>query len=134
MGMLSLRGLNHVSFPVRDLERAVRFYGEVLGLAPIPRPDLPFPGAWLGGNGIQVHLIVPPEGAPLGSPPPSLNPLGGHVAFAIDDYEAVVTALHAAGIETLEAGSEIGQLWVRDPDGHLIELIQPRANRGGGAQ
>jgi glyoxylase I family protein len=129
MAVLALAGMNHVSFPVRDLDRAVHFYREVLGLAPIPRPDLPFPGAWLAGNGIQVHLIVPPEGAPLGSPPPSLNPLGGHIAFTIADYDAVVAALHEAGIETLEAGTEVGQLWVRDPDGHLIELIAPRAGR-----
>jgi glyoxylase I family protein len=129
MSVVALRGLNHVSFPVRDLERAVHFYKEVLGLEAIPRPDLPFPGAWLGGNGIQVHLIVPPEGAPLGSPPPSLNPLAGHVAFAIDDYDRVVSALHAAGLETLEAGSAVGQLWVRDPDGHLIELIVAREGR-----
>jgi glyoxylase I family protein len=129
MAVLALAGMNHISFPVRDLERSVHFYRDVLGLAPIPRPDLPFPGAWLGSNGIQVHLIVPPEGAPLGSPRPSLNPLGGHVAFTIADYDAVVAALHAAGIETLEAGREIGQLWVRDPDGHLIELIASRAGR-----
>lgn len=126
MAVLSLAGMNHISFPVRDLERSRHFYEEVLGLEPIPRPDLPFPGAWLARNGIQVHLIVPPEGAPLGNPPPSLNPLAGHVAFAIADYDAVVAALHAAGVETLEAGSEVGQLWVRDPDGHLIELIQDR--------
>lgn len=129
MGVLALQGLNHVSFPVRDLERSVHFYRDVLGLAAIARPDLPFPGAWLGGNGIQVHLIVPPEGAPLGSPPPSLNPLGGHVAFAVASYDTVVAALHAAGIETLEAGSQVGQLWLRDPDGHLIELIELRAGR-----
>ena len=129
MAVVALTGLNHVSFPVRDLERSVHFYRDVLGLAPLPRPNLPFPGAWLGKDGIQVHLIVPPEGAPLGAPPPSLNPLAGHVAFAIDDYDAVVQALHGAGIETLEAGSEVGQLWVRDPDGHLIELIQPTADR-----
>jgi len=126
MAVLSLAGMNHISFPVRDLERSRRFYEDVLGLEPIPRPDLPFPGAWLARSGIQVHLIVPPEGAPLGNPPPSLNPLAGHVAFAIADYDAVVAALHAAGVETLEAGSEVGQLWVRDPDGHLIELIQDR--------
>ena len=129
MALLALAGMNHISFPVRDLGRAVHFYREVLGLEPIPRPDLPFPGAWLGGRGIQVHLIVPPEGAPLGSPPPSLNPLGGHVAFSIDDYGAVVAALHTAGIETLEAGTEVGQLWVRDPDGHLVELIASRPGR-----
>jgi glyoxylase I family protein len=131
VGIVGLAGMNHVSFPVRDLEQAVHFYRDVLGLAPLPRPNLPFPGTWLGGHGIQVHLIVPPEGAPLGAPPPSLNPLAGHVAFTITDYDAVVTALRAAGIETLEAGSEVGQLWLRDPDGHLIELIRsadaPRA-------
>ncbi len=129
MAIVSLAGMNHVSFPVRDLARSIDFYRDVLGLAPIARPDLPFPGAWLGGGGIQVHLIVPPEGVALGSPPPSLNPLGGHVAFTIDDYDGVVTALHAAGIETLEAGSEVGQLWIRDPDGHLIELIRSSARR-----
>lgn len=129
MGLLALQGLNHVSFPVQDLEQSVRFYRDVLGLAPLPRPNLPFPGAWLGGQGIQVHLIVPPPGAPLGTAPPSLNPLAGHVAFAIEDYDTVVTALHQAGVETLEAGSELGQLWVRDPDGHLIELIAARGER-----
>jgi glyoxylase I family protein len=129
VGIVALQALNHVSFPVRDLEQSLHFYRDLLGLELISRPNLPFPGAWLGGNGIQVHLIVPPEGAPLGSPPPSLNPLAGHVAFAIDDYDAVVTALQDAGIETLEAGAEIGQLWVRDPDGHLIELIEPRTAR-----
>ena len=130
MPVVALSGWNHISFPVRDLASAVHFYRDVLGLEPIPRPDLPFPGAWLAGRGIQVHLIVPPEGAPLGSPPPSLNPLGGHIAFGIDDYDAVVAALHAAGVETLEAGTEVGQLWVRDPDGHLIELIAARPGRG----
>ena len=127
MAIVALAGMNHLSFPVRDLDRSVRFYRDVLGLTPIPRPDLPFPGEWLGGHGIQVHLIVPPDGAPLGSPPPSLNPLGGHVAFSIADYDAVVAALRAAGIETLEAGRELGQLWIRDPDGHLIELIRADA-------
>ncbi len=129
MPALALTGMNHVSFPVRDLERSLAFYRDLLGLAPMPRPDLPFPGAWLGGNGIQVHLIVPPEGVSLGAPPPSLNPLGGHIAFAIDDYDDVVATLRAAGVETLEAGSEVGQLWIRDPDGHLIELIASRPGR-----
>ncbi len=126
MGVVARQGLNHVSFPVQDLARSLRFYQDLLGLEPIARPNLPFPGAWLRAGEAQVHLIVPPEGAPLGAPPPSLNPLAGHVAFAIDDYAAVVAALHAAGLEVLEAGSEIGQLWVRDPDGHLIELIRAR--------
>ena len=42
------RNLHHTSFPVRDLARARRFYGEVLELDEIERPDLGFPGAWYG--------------------------------------------------------------------------------------
>jgi len=118
------RSLHHVSFAVSDLEASRRFYGELLGLREIPRPELPFPGAWYAIGDAQVHLIVPPPGAPLGSPPPTLSPLAGHAAFAIDDYEAVRDLLRARGVELLEAGAEAGQLFLRDPDGHAIELIR----------
>jgi len=118
------RSLHHVSFAVSDLEASRRFYGELLGLREIPRPDLPFAGAWYEVGDAQVHLIVPPPGAPLGAPPPSLSPLAGHAAFAIDDYEAVRDALRARGVELLEAGAEAGQLFLRDPDGHVLELIR----------
>jgi catechol 2,3-dioxygenase-like lactoylglutathione lyase family enzyme len=67
-----------------------------------------------------------PAGTPLGEPPPALNPLAGHAAFAVEDYAAAVAALERHGLEVLEAGPEIGQLWVRDPDGHVIELIVAR--------
>lgn len=123
MGGLVRGGLNHVSFPVRDLERALVFYRDLLGLEPMPRPSFPFAGAWLRAGDAQVHLIVPFEGMELGLPPPTLNPLAGHVAFSIDDYDAVLTTLRARGLEVLEAGRESGQMWVRDPDGHLIELL-----------
>jgi catechol 2,3-dioxygenase-like lactoylglutathione lyase family enzyme len=121
--MTIARGFNHVSFPVQDLERSLRFYCDVLGLEPIPRPAFPFAGAWLRAGDLQVHLIVPPPGTPVGEPPPALNPLAGHVAVAIDAYAPVVEALKARSLDVLEGGEAQGQLWVRDPDGHLIELI-----------
>jgi len=73
------RSLHHVSFAVSDLEASRRFYGDLLGLREISRPDLPFPGASYAIGGAQVHLVAPPPGAPLGAPP-SLSPLAGHAA------------------------------------------------------
>jgi len=45
------------------------------------------------------------------------------VAFRIDDYQAALDRLHAHGLTVLEAGPGVGQMWVQDPDGHIIELI-----------
>jgi len=121
------RRLHHASFPVTDLERSMRFYGEVLGLKQISRPSLPFPGAWYGAGGCEVHLIVPFEGTDVGAAPSQLNPFAVHTAFAIDDYAAALEQLRAAGVEVLETSPEIGQMWVQDPDGNIIELIQSRS-------
>jgi glyoxylase I family protein len=117
------RGMSHVSFPVRDLARSLAFYREVLGFAERPRPDLGVPGAWLSAGDAEVHLIAGVEGLPLGEPPPVLNPVAHHVAFRIDDYQAAADRLRAHDIPVLEAGPTNGQMWVQDPDGHVIELI-----------
>lgn len=124
------RRLHHVSFTVSDVEASRRFYGELLGLDEIPRPDFGFPGAWFQTGDVQVHLIVPPPGAPKDAPPPRLSPVAGHAAFEIDDYTAVRDALRERGVELLETGPEVGQLFVRDPDGNVIELIRPGGRLG----
>ena len=124
---MRIRRLHHSSFPVRDLARSRRFYEGVLGLTPVPRPDLGVPGVWYGAGDGEVHLIEVPEGADVGRPPAYTNPFGRHTAFAIDDYGAALGTLRSAGLEVLETSAEQGQMWVRDPDGHVIELIVPRA-------
>lgn len=121
---------HHASLSVTDLERARGFYEGVLGLSPIERPDFGFPGAWYQAGEIQLHLIQVPEGVDVGSPAPGTNPLAHHVAFEIDDYEAACQALASRGIETLETGAAVGQIFVRDPDGNVIELIRPGGQLG----
>ena len=44
---------------------------------------------------------------------------------SIDDYEATLAALGEEGVEVFGLGAEVGQLFVRDPDGNIIELIVP---------
>jgi glyoxylase I family protein len=127
------KGANHFSLNVRDLEASRAFYGDLLGLPEIDRPDLGFPGEWYQAGSVQLHLIGIPPGfeGDLGSPPPTLTPLANHLAFEIDDYEAVKVKLEEAGHKVIGLGVESGQLFMQDPDGHVIEFIRPGGLAGG---
>lgn len=120
-------GVHHLSFTVRDLERARPFYEGILGLETIPRPDFGIPGIWYGAGNSEVHLIELPSGVEAGSPPEKLTPLANHNAFAIDDYQRVLDFLKSSDVEVLETSPERGQMWIRDPDGNVFELIAPPA-------
>ena len=119
-----IRG-HHYSFTVGDLERSKAFYGDVLGLEEIERPDFGIPGVWYGVGETQIHLIGKPEGVDTGTPSPKLTPIANHSAFQIEDYDAAVARLRECGAEFVELSREVGQIFVRDPDGNIIELIQP---------
>ena len=108
-----------MSLNVSDTGLALAFYRDVLGMAPLPRPDLGFPGAWLdAGNGHQVHLI---EGDV-----PTAH--GQHVAFEVDDIAAAIADLRGRGIAVRDAkpvgDTDLVQTFVHDPDGNLLELTQ----------
>jgi len=116
------RRVSHVSFAVRDLARALAFYRDLLGLEPIPRPDFGFPGAWLAAGDVQVHLIEVPAGTDVGSPTPTLTPIANHTAFVVTDHAATLARLRTHGLEIVDGGA-MGQSWVQDPDGNVIEFI-----------
>ena len=124
------KGAHHVSLIVSDVERSRAFYGQLLGLGEIERPDFGIPGAWYDAGPIQLHLIVPPQG--MKRVEPSLNPIAPHTAFEIEDYAEVCEALRKNGLDLLETGAAVGQIFVNDPDGNLIELIAPGGRLGRG--
>ena len=116
--------VHHVSLNVDDVEAALRFYCDVLGLeARADRPDFPFGGAWLDAGGQQIHLIE-------GKPPPGL---GQHFALLVDDLDGTVTELRDRGVEVSDprpVGSS-RQAFVTDPAGNLVELHQASSPSAG---
>ncbi len=115
---MGLVGLHHVSINVDDVDSAIAFYVDVLGLKVRPdRPDFSFGGAWLDAGGQQVHLIE-------AEPPANL---GQHFALAFNDLASLVAALRGRGLEVSEpvrSGTSL-QSFVNDPAGNRVELHQP---------
>ena len=117
---------HHMSFPVKDLGASISFYKDFLGLDEIPRPDrFGVGGVWLQAGACEVHLIEIIEGADLGTTPKEIYPGARHAAFEVEDYQEALEHVRAAGLSVFETSPEIGQMWIADPDGHVIELIRP---------
>lgn len=125
--MLRVIDLDHFVLRVRDLDRAIAFYGEVLGL-PIEMLDeyragtRPFVSARVGGQ--LIDLVPDPtyDGA-----------MGGLVHFCVriaGGLDDVVPRLRAAGVEVIEEAPMMrlgatgygSSIYVRDPDGYVVEL------------
>ena len=54
---LNIRELNHIALYVRDVDASAHFYGDVLALPRLRRPDFPFAGAWFALGSQELHLI-----------------------------------------------------------------------------
>ncbi len=122
--MPRLTRLLHASLLVSDLERARAFYEGMLGLAPSPaRPGMSFAGVWYDVGDSQIHLLALPNPDPVAGRPEH----GGrdrHTAFAVSGWESLRQALDAAGIAYTLSRSGRRALFVRDPDGNALELIE----------
>jgi catechol 2,3-dioxygenase-like lactoylglutathione lyase family enzyme len=117
--------LHHVSICVTDLARAMKFYGEVLGLQALPRPDLGFPGAWYAvGDRQELHLIVhPPSKTMRGTP--EIDGRDGHYAFRVSSYDETLARLREQNVSVIESPhnrTPWAQIYVTDPDGNVIEF------------
>jgi glyoxylase I family protein len=128
--MLALECVHHVAVTVTDIERAKRFYGEVLGLREIPRPDFDFGGAWYELGDRQIHLIVH-DGTRTLRGTRAIDLKDSHFALRIRDYGEALEHLRAHGVEVLphpQNKTPWKQIYVTDPDGNVIELNVDRIN------
>jgi len=121
------------SLYVNDLERAARFYEDVLGL-PALTADSRFRAYDVGGRSVLLIFL---RGATLETvhmPGGTIPPHDGHgplhIAFAIpaDELPAWEQRLdeHGVGIEGRTKWARGGvSIYFRDPDRHLLELETP---------
>jgi catechol 2,3-dioxygenase-like lactoylglutathione lyase family enzyme len=128
---------HHVGLTVEDLERARGWYAEALGFELQLAFELPggARGAMLRSpDGARMELFevpAPREGRSWQEPHTAMQTRGlSHVAFEVDDLDAVFAATTATGGAEVWAprpSPEPGRrmAFVHDPDGNLLELIGP---------
>ena len=118
---MSVRALNHVGLHVLDVGRARAFYAEVLGLAELPRPEFDFPGAWFAiGERQELHLI-----GKRASGDGRFKEC--HYSLEVDDLDRLGALLGDLGIGYTGPHlrpDDARQIFVSDPDGHVIELLE----------
>jgi catechol 2,3-dioxygenase-like lactoylglutathione lyase family enzyme/uncharacterized protein YunC (DUF1805 family) len=129
---IQVKGIDHVTMVVKDLERSRRFYVDILGMREVPRPGFSFAGSWFQAGKTQIHLILEFAGsAPAGNllPQAQRSSRSQHVAFEIDDATTVVPGLRERQVPILSGPAPRPdgylQVFVTDPDGHVIELCSP---------
>ena len=128
--------LLHTMLRVGNLDRAIAFYTEVLGMRLLRRSDYPdgqFTLAFLGfqdeADGAVIELTYN-----WGVTSYALGTAYGHIALEVPDAYAACAEIKARGGKvTREAGpmkhGSTVIAFVEDPDGYKVELIQAK-NRG----
>ena len=120
---MKIQELNHVALHVADVARSCEFYRGVLQLEQISRPAFTFPGAWFRlGADQELHLIGDR------SEPVNSGHRGNHFALrvdALDSWEAHLKKVGAEFRPRKQRPDGAWQVFLRDPDGHVIELFTP---------
>ena len=129
MSVVNARGLRQVALHAADIDRAVAFYRDVLGLRFVTRYDPPGL-AFFDLDGVRLLFEA--------SAPPSL------LYLQVDDIDAAATALADAGVPLVgephvifrdddgrfdAPGTEIWQVGLKDSEDNLVVLEEGRVTR-----
>lgn len=126
----------HVGISVSDMERSLKWYKEVLGFDQLLKDDyVPPLGARIcfirgcGGFEIELFQYDAPKAIPSDRlvPNTDLQTIGTkHAAFETDDMPALKAHFVACGVDIAHEVTMDGEavMFVRDPDGILLEFIQ----------
>jgi lactoylglutathione lyase len=153
---MAIQCLAHIGICVSEIERSRRFYRDLLGFKEVARlqvvgqpsatlldlPELDLRAWFLERDGVRIELLT--YARPGAEREPGVRPMNRcgltHLAIRIDDFEATLAALRAAGVAVMEHTRihnpqfDADVAYVLDPDGTRIELIaapgDPRAPLG----
>lgn len=122
--MFRLERIDHVALTVRDVERSVSWYREVLGL------ERQFEEVWgsfpaVVGTGQGALALFPVQGDNPNHPPGPDTLCFRHVAFKVDrqSFEDAKRSLSKRGIGFEFQDHDVAHsIYLIDPDGHQIEL------------
>ena len=119
-----ISGIRQIAVTVSNVDAALGFYRDILGLAFLfsAGPDL----AFLDAGGIRIMLTVPQGAGTVGA--------NSVLYFNVSDIGAAHSALVARGATSerapqLTARMPDHELWIgflRDPDGNLVGLLEER--------
>jgi catechol 2,3-dioxygenase-like lactoylglutathione lyase family enzyme len=117
---MAIVGLDHIqiAIPAGGEDRARAFYGDLLGMHEVPKPDTLSPaGCWFERGGVSLHVGVDPDFRPAKK---------AHPAFLVDDLAGLRERLAEAGCETRDDKPVEGyaRFFSEDPFGNRVELMQ----------
>lgn len=115
-----------VRYVVDDVDAAVAFYTELLGFEVLSHPAPAFADVVRGR--LRVLLSGPQSSGARATPPEESAPGRNRIHLVVDDLDAHLARLRAAGAtlrsEVVE-GPGGRQLLVADPAGNLVEVFEP---------
>ncbi len=117
-----LRAIDHVqiAIPPGGEEKARAFYGDLLGLVEVPKPPTLAArgGCWFESGSIKVHLGVEQD---------FRANVKAHVAFEVDDVQALADLARAAGyaVKRDDEIADVERAFVFDPFGNRLEFLKP---------
>ena len=123
----TVKGIDHVVLRVADMGRALKFYGDVLGVHEEGRVSNGAIVMLRAGNtmiDLQEAGAAPPTGAPANM---------DHFCVRVDPWDeaAIRRHLEAHGVKCGEVGMRVGadgrgpSIYIEDPDGNSVELKGP---------
>lgn len=130
-GRISIEALDHLVLIVRDLDATLAFYVDVLGM----RHEHPGDGRdalHFGDQKLNLHVAGRELPLRAGAATPGSADL---CLLTRTPVEGVVRVLEAAGVEVVEGPVErtgatgpLLSVYVRDPDGNLVEISNALAD------
>ena len=117
---MAIVGIDHVQLaaPPDCEEEARRFFGDLLGLEELAKPDAlrRRGGVWFECGTQQLHIGVEDGFRPAAK---------AHPAFRVADFEGVRARLTACGVEVRDDDAIPGvrRFYVDDPWGNRLELV-----------